>query len=372
MKKIILFFVLICAIISCVEHGIQEDPHGEIVELNDSISIQYAEGFEVEYGEGFIKIITRSIPGNQFFKDSIYLVTNSNFILLPTLKRVSPSDGRIVCQSSTYLAYLCAIEQLDKVTGICGIDYVVNDATKELLKSNGTSEICPSDQIDLEALFASNAALFFTYPFGSSTEADKYSSKGIQTLLIAEYLEKTQLARLEWIKLFGLLTGQSKKANDYFDAVELAYTTLRDETPPLNKSFIMNLPFQDEWYMPSSKSVGVELIEDAGLTYFYQAEDGTENKLHAKEEVWNDGIEADYWIIIAREEPGFTLSDLCAQSPIYQAFKSVKDKHVIFCNTAEVDYFASGVVEPHVILKDLLFATNQIVGHEPQYFFLLE
>lgn len=372
MKKVILSFVLVFVFTACVEHVQQEQAIGTIREPNDSLLIQYAEGFEVEYGEGFVKIITKSIDGNQEYRDSVYLRTSSTIHLSAELKIINPTEVRIACQSSTYLAFFKAINQLENVAGICGVDYVIDQNTKAILEKNGTKEICPSDQVNLEALFAASPDLFLTYPFGSSTEPDQYTKRGIPTLLIGEYLEETQLARLEWIKLFGLLTGQLAKANQYFTAVESAYTTMRDETPALNQTFIMNLPFQDEWYMPSSKSVGVELIEDAGLSYFYKSEGGTENKLHAKEEVWNDGIVADYWIIIAREKPGFTLADLCAQSPIYSAFKSVKMKQVIFCNTAEVDYFANGVVEPHIILEDLLAATHQIEGHEPQYFFRLE
>ncbi len=371
MRFSILMIGLIIGLLGCIDH------HQKTAEVSistvptDSLIIQYAKGFKVQYLDGCIKIISQSIIGNQHFADSIYILTSS--VEMPSdLKIIDPNKLRIACQSSTYLAFLNTLGQLDLVSGICGVDYVINQNTRTILDKNEVIEICPSDQVDTEALFAANPTLFLTYPFGSSKETDQYSKKGIPTFLIAEYLEETQLARLEWIKLFGLLTGRLAEANAYFDEVETAYLNMREETPALNKTFIMNLPFQDEWYMPSSKSVGVELIEDAGLTYFYGTEDGTENKLHAKEEVWNDGIQADYWIIMAREKPGFTLADLCVQSPIYAEFKSVKLKQVIFCNTAEVDYFASGVVEPHVILKDFMYATEQVEEYEPQYFFRLE
>jgi len=357
---------------ACVQHPEKKENLTVSDAPNDSLIISYAKGFEVEYLKGCIKVITKSIPGNQFFKDSLYIRTGIDADLSPDVKVVSPLDLRIACQSSTYLAYLKVLDEIPSVCGVCGLDYVVDQKTIELLKEAETKEICPGDQIDLEALFIANPTLFFTYPFGLNDESEKYTKQGIPTLLIAEYLEESQLARLEWIKLVGLLTGNLAKANAYFAQVEADYLKMRIETPSNNKTFIMNLPFQDEWYMPAANSVGVELIEDAGLTYFYKSETGTENKLHSKEEVWNDGVEADYWIIIARENPEFSLKELCAQSPIYAAFKSVKEGQVIFCNTAVVDYFASGVVEPHIILKDLLFATNQIETHHPRYFFRLE
>jgi iron complex transport system substrate-binding protein len=134
----------------------------------------------------------------------------------------------------------------------------------------------------------------------------------------------------------------------------------------------MNLPFQDEWFMPSEKSVGVQLIEDAGINYFYSKEKGTENKLHSKEEVWNDGVSADYWVILASRPAGYKMADLLNEEAVYKTFKSVKENQVIFCNTSESDYFSQGVIEPNLILKDLLYATGQIENHKPAYFFLLE
>lgn len=359
-------------IFGCVEHQSINDNTLVSDQPNAAIEIKYAKGFEVEYSEGYVKIITRSIPGNLPFRDSIYIRTSRTTELPIGVKICAPSSLRIACQSSTYLAYLKVLDQLPRVCGICGLDYVLDQQTREILAIAETKEICPAGQVDLEGLFATNPNLFLTYPFGSSSDNEDYTKKGIPTLLIAEYLEESQLARLEWIKLVGLLTGNIEKANAYFLQVEADYIKMREETPSKNKTFIMNLPFQDEWYMPAAKSVGVELIEDAGLSYFYKNELGTENKLHSKEAVWNDGMIADYWIIIAHEDAAFNLKDLCAQSPIYADFKSVKEGHVIFCNTAVVDYFASGVVEPHLILKDLLFATDQIETHQPRYFFRLE
>lgn len=355
----------------CIQHG--ENPNEISESLNDTtrVRINYAKGFDVEYGNGFVKISTFSLPGNSFFADSVFIQTDSNIQLSGEAKIIRPNQDQMGCQSSTHLAFLEALHSLDRVTGLCGLTYVNSPTVRAVLKKNKAVELCLADQIQLEALFKSQADLFLTYPFGSG-QTENYAEKGIQTLLIAEYLEKSQLARLEWIKLFGLLTGHAQEAVAYFNQVESEYLTLREEAVQTEKTFIMNLPFQDQWFMPAAQSVGVELIEDAGLRYFYPDENGTENKMHASEAVWNDGILADYWVIIASRPPGFSLADLILEEPVYGVFKSVQNKHVIFCNTAEVDYFAQGVVEPHILLKDLLYATEQINNHEPTYFFRLE
>ncbi|NOQ72062.1 MAG: ABC transporter substrate-binding protein [Crocinitomix sp.] len=359
------------ALMQCVQHT--EATISEVTNQieQESVEVKYAEGFDIVYQEGFIKVITQSFGENAPFRDSVYIMSNSEKVFETKSKIVNQVTVRLACQSSTHLSFLDELDRLDQVVALCGIKYVNNAKISKTLSKNEVIELCMTDQVQMENLYQSNPDLFLIYPFGSA-ESNEFYDTGIQTLLIAEYLEESQLARLEWIKLFGVLTGRANEANAYFKEVEEAYLKLKNETQPLEKTFIMNLPFQDQWFTPSSKSVGVELIEDAGIQYYYRNEKGTENIVHSNEQVWNDGIQADYWVIIARRPIDFKLADLIAEQSVYKEFLSVQNHQVIFCNTSVVDYFSKGVIEPHIILKDLCYATGQIESHEPQYFFLLE
>ena len=364
-------FFFLFLIVGCVRHQNESVSVVETDFESARVSIKYAEGFEVKYADGYVKVTTRSLVGNESFSDSIFILDNADIVLGDYSKKIGNTGTKLACQSSTHLAFLNVLNDLDQVVGLCGMEYVNNPVTSEILEKNDVVELCLADQVQLEAVHQSNAGLFLVYPFGGG-QTEAYQEKGIQTLLIAEYLEKSQLARLEWIKLFGLITGHVNEANQYFEEVASDYLTLKSSAVQSERTFIMNLPFSDQWFMPSSKSVGVQLIEDAGIQYFYQNTSGTENIVHSNEQVWEDGIAADYWVIIARRPSGFSLSDLLAEAPVYREFKSVKNNQVIFCNTAETEYFSQGVVEPNVILKDLLFATGQIEAHTPTYFFRLE
>ena len=371
--KGLLFSILILVFggVSCIEHE-KENKLEFIKKPIPKIEVKYAKGFEVEYKDGFVIIRTHSFSENETFADSIYLVFDNKVKIADNSKTVFLNkNSRLACQSSTHLAYLNVLFKLKNVCGLCGLDYVTNPETLDSLINNDVKELCLTGQVQLEALYATESNLFLRFPFGN-TQDDIYAKNGIKSLLIAEYLEETQLARLEWIKLFGLLVGEVELANNYFNKVEKEYLDLVQKTKGLNKTFIMNLPFKDNWFMPTEKSVGVQLIKDSGLDYYYQNELGTENSLHSKEAVWQDGTMADYWIIIALRPPNFSLVDLLKEEEVYKEFLSVKNKHVIFCNVGEVDYFAEGIVEPNIVLKDLLFATGQISNHQPKYFHVLD
>ncbi len=362
--------LLTLLILGCVSHPETDSDDLSVFEC-DTFEIKYAKGFEVIHGADFTKIITKSLPDNDFFRDSILLPHTAN---LPegAIKFCNGPLRRACCQSLTHIAFLDKLQSVDCVNGLCAMDYVADEELYGRLVKNGVEEICNGEQIQSEILLKLAPDIFFMYPFGDAMQAD-FSEKGITTLLIAEYLEESQLARLEWIKLFGLLVGRADEATDYFDKVEADYlemeTTIGDGSP----TFLMNLPYGDSWFMPSSRSVGVELIEDAGLTYLYSRDDGTENVPRSLEEVWGDGTVADWWIIIAERPAGFSMADLLAENEVYREFESVKRGDVLMCNTTEVDYFAKGVVEPDVILRDLRFHMSKgWMKHEPVYFFRLE
>lgn len=363
--------VLIGMLLGCIQHD--KSPSDTITSnLHVSaIEIKYAKGFEINYHASYIQIISKSFGENQPFKDSIYLVTDANYQLDKDLKQIDYNEIRLACQSTTHLSFIQQLNSLNSVCAVCGLNYVMNPKINKTLKQQKAVELCQSENVEKEALYAANPSLFLMYPFG--IEENKITEeKGIQTFLIAEYLEESILGRLEWIKLFGLLLNKVDEANAYFESVEKMYNSSKDQIQPTNQRFILNLPYNDLWHMPAANSLIVQLIQDAGLTYFYSTEKGTENQLHSNEEVWNDGEFADYWIIMASRPKDFDLEDLIKEQSVYATFKSVKEKKVIFCNTAKVDYFCQGVLEPHVMLKDLLFATGQIDQHQPTYFFRLE
>jgi iron complex transport system substrate-binding protein len=363
------FFFLVLLLSSCIRH---QDQTGQatVFPEQEKVEIKYAEGFEVVYGVGYVSIVTHSIAGNAFFSDTVYLRTIAGTEVPGNGTILSPGMRSFVCQSSTHLAFLNVLGEIDKVTALCGLRYVQNRSISDVLEKNGTIELCLAENVVMESLLKVNPDLFFIYPFGTEGN-NEFRRNGVKTLYIAEYLEKNQLARLEWIKLFGLITGKADLANRYFKKAEESYLSLRQE-PDTNLKFILNVPFEDSWFMPSAGSQTVRLIEDAGLEYFYAETGATENDVHSKEEVWNDAMFADYWIIIASRPEGFSLADLLAEEPVYAKFKAVVHHQVIFCNTATNDYFAQGTVEPDVMLKDLLFATHKMDQHEPKYFFLLE
>ena len=381
MGKTSIIICLFFACVSCINHQEKsEDVNSnfwptlnvdELDEQNLSLKTKYAKGFQIKQvlNEG-IMIETFSIEGNESWNDHMFL-PQSKSDFSAKFKTLAYPINKVACQSSTYLAFLSEMGKGDRVVGLCGMQYVQNEWLKQELENNNTQEICLGESTQVETILNIDPDLYLVYPF-EADEIDHLEEKGVKTLMIAEYLEQHPLARLEWIKVFGVLFDEIDYALNYFKTVEESYNAnVRDEIEGDNR-FFMNLPYGDSWHAPASASLIVNMCRDAGLAYYFNDDGGTENVPHSKEEMWELGTEIPYWIIIATRPAGFSLADLKAEEEVYSTFKSVKEGKVIFCNTAISDYFTFGLVEPNVMLQEIKDAIDGKEDHDPKYFKVLK
>ena len=374
--KIVYYIFFSWLFYSCVVHT-EKEVKTEVLEIGEKITyfepfeidIEYAKEFSVDVShEDYTKITISTNNSVHNFTDSIFIAHNSNF--KPKGRKVVKGNySSLALQSSTYLAYLEILNKLNLVKGISGLQYVNSENYIKSFDKNNTKEISIDGKIQMESLLSINPDLFLIYPF-ELDNTDKYNESGVKTLLVSEYLETTALGKLEWIKFFGLIFGEYEKAEVYFEETRKNHFMRTQEVEPENTMFF-NLPFKDDWNMPSSNSTTVNLTNDAGFNYIYK--DQTNDNSHkSKEEVWNDAMQCKYWIIIASRPKGFSLADLLKEEEVYKEFPSVKNGRVIFCNTVTTEYFTKGVVEPDILLKELIYAKDNIEFEEPKYFRILK
>lgn len=230
---------------SCIQHT---DSHKVSASINqdDTVTVKYARGFSVKYESEYVEVIVHSLPGNSIFADTVYLLTAEGGQVPDQNKVLGNQSESFLCQSSTHLAFLETIGELDKVDGVCGMEYISDQDILTQLRANGSQEICSAESVQIEKVQSINPDLFFIYPFDSEGK-QKYDAAGISTFYIAEYLETSALARLEWIKLFGLITGNVREANEYFERVENEYLALQNLSKQGEKrTFFSEFAFQGQ------------------------------------------------------------------------------------------------------------------------------
>ena len=123
---------------------------------------------------------------------------------------------------------------------------------------------------------------------------------------------------------------------------------------------MLNTPYRDTWFMPSSRSFMVRLIEDAGGEYVYTKNDSDTSVAVDLEEAYLLASAADTWINVGPCNP---LAELTAQNPKFADVPAVRNRQVFNNNRRQTpaggsDFWESGVIRPDLVLHDLCAVFN--------------
>ena len=203
------------------------------------------------------------------------------------------------------------------------------------------------------------------YGIGDAQSAvtDKLRELGIPYMYIGEYVEESPLGRAEWMVLLGEVTDRREESEAAFRAIAERYERLKAETaaPEGRKKVMVNTPWQDTWYMPSTRSVIARLIEDAGGDYIYKENETNGSLPVGMETAYRLLREADVWI-----ETGqcASLADLLAVRT-----GQVYNNNRRLTPGGGNDYWESAVVRPDVVLRDLIRILHPEDGEGELYYY---
>ena len=339
---------------------------------------RYAGGFEIVGAEGFASTVVRTRNPWQGARDvetSLFVARNGEV----------PPDGfdgqllaaepqRIVCVSSTHIAMLDAIGEVERVVGVSGIDYVTNDFIRA--NRDRIGDIGYEGNIDYETMVALDPDLVLLFGInGASGMESKLRELGIPFAYIADYLEESPLGKAEWMVAAAEIAGCRERAERIFDKIPERYDSLKrmvaDAGGPQPK-VMLNTPYGDSWFMAPMTSYVARMIADAGGDYIYRKNTTTRSLPIDMEEASLLVSEADVWLNVG--DAG-SLAELKRRLPKFADARCVCAGDVWNCDgrTTESggnDYWESGVVHPDIILADLIriFHPGLLPEHRPVYY----
>ena len=132
-------------------------------------------------------------------------------------------------------------------------------------------------------------------------------------------------------------------------------------------SVMLNTPYGDSWFMPSTESYAVRLIEDAGGDYIYKKNTGNASTPIDMEEAYLLASTADMWLNVGMAN---SLDELRAACPKFADTRCFRNGDV-YNNNARTnaaggnDYFESAVVHPDLVLRDLVKIFHPELVEEP-------
>ncbi len=350
---------LFLAFVLCSCFGVEHSEELEDLQVLSSDSTDPKQDLEVIWAEGFAFYENENERGIRLFAQE-----GASEFPLKTIARLKEGgvkaekvlylDGNqsFAAQSTTQMAMFETIEALDHLKGVAYLDYVKSEAIHAAVERGEMMDVSGAQEIDFEKLVLCNPDAVLVYPFGYDNEA-QFEAAGIPTIPISEYLESHPLGRLEWIKVFGFLCDEESRAKAYFQQVESEYLALVEKAPNTSPSVFTGSYSSGTWFAPGNDTFMAQFIRDAGGVYLFEDYPGKDNIQLPFETLFVKALEADFWGKVLYEPGDLSMDEIRSSDERFTQLKSFKEKQVFYCNAAEVDYFGSAVMEPHLILADL-------------------
>jgi iron complex transport system substrate-binding protein len=337
--------------------------NGSINALQVNPEIKYAKGFKIEYGKGY-KLISVFNPWegaeNIVYK---YLLVEKGAQTPKNIKGalVIPLPvKRIICLSSTYIAMLDFIHQTKSIVGVSGANYINNGDVVKRIKKNEIADVGYDQGLNYELIVGLKPDIVMAYGVGSemSNHYNKLKELGINVVFNAEYLEGTPLAKTEWVKFMAAFFNEENIANLKFDSIANEYNSLAKLAAKSTSKpkILCGLPWKDSWFIPGGNSYIGKMIEDAGGTYLWKDDQQRGSFPLGFEAIFEKSAQADIWINTGNASSKQEVIQTDGRLGTLRPFKL----DALFNNNARQnayggnDYWESGLVNPQLILKDLI------------------
>lgn len=357
LKKMI--FLAVCAAVLAACAG---GEGGDLSQWCEDVYLpEYAGGFRISTAEGKESvIITTFTPwqGAEGETRSLFMARNGEKPPKGFKGQVLEGDAeRIVCLSSSYIAMLDALGEVDRVAGVSGMDFITNPYIQE--NRDRIADVGYDGNTDYERLLASAPDIVLLYGItGASGMEAKLKELRIPFMYIGEYMEESPLGKAEWCVPVAEIIGCRERGIEIFNRIPKRYDSLKTIAArvPERPDVMVNIPYGDAWIMSPPGSYMGRLIKDAGADYIYPGDTTEVSRTIDIEEAYKLVNECDYWINTGRVT---SKAALLAELPKFADVPCLKEGRV-YNNNLRInryggdDFWESGIMHPDIILEDLI------------------
>ncbi|MCM1507188.1 MAG: ABC transporter substrate-binding protein [Ruminococcus flavefaciens] len=315
----------------------QEKTAGETEHSGKKLDLEYAEQF--------------SVYCNDDGSYEIYIADGQKFLLLPEdVPEPETTDITILHQPVENI-YAGASSAVDLFDGIGVLDEVKMTSTKSAdwrlpavenaIEKGSMLYVGKYNAPDYETILSEDCglALESTMIYHSPETKEQLESLGIPVMVERSSYETHPLGRLEWIKLYGLLTGKEKEAEDFFSEKMKIFDEVSSESniPDGERQTVAFFYITSNGYANVRKTGDYisKMIELAGGKYIFTAQDlnADENALSTMnmeiETFYEKAREADCIIYNSTIDGELeNLSQLIEKNELLKDFKAVKNNNV--------------------------------------------
>jgi len=307
-----------------------------------------------------------------------YLVGNSHKINIDAdssmIIRVPVRN--MICMSSTHLAMIAALDERKTISAVSGKKYIYDSILRSMADRGMIGETGYDSGINHELILKSDPDLIMLYGIGSESAGymNRISGAGIRMMYNADYLETNPLGRAEWIKVFGALYCKDDMADSIFSAAVNAYNDIKSEIQASGlerPDVLLGLPYRDTWYISPGNSYISTLIYDAGGNYLWSDVSSMVSLPQSFETVYLRALKADFWLNPGAAGSKKEISALDIRLENLPCFISgnIYNNNARMTETGGNDYWESGTVNPHIILRDIYLILHPGVSSNKELYY---
>ena len=350
----------------------------------DKAVLTHAEGFSLEYHRHY-KVLTVNTPWPGARRSFRYYLVQCG----TPVPRIRQGDqvipipiDTVAMLSITHLPHLILLDVVDRLVAVNDTDFVSSIAIRQRIEQGDVREIARGPSINTEVLLDLAPRLVMVSGNDQPGQNDHpaLQASGIQFVINAEYVEPTLLGRSEWLKFTAAFFNREGRAEQYFDSIKEKFESFRALTQTIPRqqkpSVFGGSLFRDIWHVAGGKSYAAELIAVAGGRYVW-ADDTHRGAIPLSfETVYDRASEASVWITGGLQWR--SRIDLLAANERYADFNAFKNGRV-YNNNRRLsplggnDFWETGVVEPHLLLADMIkiLHPDRLPTHQLKYYLRL-
>ena len=371
--KHLLLLLIICFTLSCKEDkGLSrmlppidtEDSNG-LTDIDTNLTtLKYAEGFSA-ITIGNHKLLTIKSPWPKSEKEFKYVLISAEEAAKTTFSK-DQYDGiiitpikKLVATSTTHIPALELLGVEETLIGFPGTNYVSSKKTRTRIDNGSVRELGKNEGINTEVLLELRPDLVVAFGVdGTNKSMETIQKANIPVIYNGDWVEKSPLAKAEWIKFFGILYNKEKEADSIFNQIETSYLEAKKIASKANSkpTVLCGAMYKDVWYLPNGTSAEAQFLNDANANYLWSDTKDKGSIALSFEAVFDKAKTTDLWL-----SPSYYSSyeALEKSNSHYKEFSAFQDKNIYtFANTTGtsggVTYYELGMARPDLVLKDMI------------------
>ncbi|PTM08257.1 MAG: ABC transporter substrate-binding protein, partial [Bacteroidetes bacterium] len=298
----VLFIATIIIFISC-----KNEPNtGNTNDLTTSSTTnnKYATGFQITENNSY-KVLTIGNPWPNAKKLYNYALVQKDMLSKLTLNK-DEYDGiitipieKIVVTSTTHIPALELLNAEETLVGFPGTDYVSSEKTRSRIDNGNIRELGKNEDINTEVLLELKPNLVVGFGVdGINKSLNTIKNSSIPVIYNGDWVEKSPLAKAEWIKFFGILYDKEKQADSIFNQIEADYLKAKTIASKVQKqpTVLCGAMHKDAWYLPNGTSPEAQILKDANVNYLWSESEGNGSLALSFESVLEKAKNADLWL----------------------------------------------------------------------------